>query len=70
MSYIEIYWYGWLVTYLAGIVRLTYAKADENCNITMLECVFMAVPIYALASWIGLVILLGVEIYKKRNNLD
>lgn len=69
MDILWMYEYGVLTTYLVSVFFLTYNKTPNvDCNVTKLECVFLGLPIFALTSWWGLLIILANEVYERRKD--
>ena len=66
MSNLQIYWYGVLAVYLIGLVGLTLTD-DKECNVKEPRCALVALSIFALTSWIGVLIMIANEIYTRRN---
>lgn len=69
MDILWIYEYGILTTYLTSVFFLAYDKTtSEDCDITKPECVFLVLPLLALTSWWGLLIILANEVHKQRKD--
>ena len=67
MDILWIYEYGVLTTYLVSVFFLTYDKTPNvDYNVTKLEYVFLGLSIFALTSWLGLLIILANEVHERR----
>jgi len=67
MTLLDIYIVGVVVCFIAGLIHL--AKTDDKrCNITEVRCTIIVNGMLSTSSWLGLILLLGSEIYTRRNN--
>jgi len=67
MTLLDIYIIGVVSSFLIGLVGLTYTT-NKRCNITKPECALFANGLVSILSWISVAVLIGGEIYERRNN--
>ena len=55
-----IYLTGVLTSIILELFGLTFSH-DKDCNIKVLQCTLIAVPIFSLFSWLSVIIIILVE---------